>query len=75
MSAVKVTSKASRNRVLKQVAASWDEHPEWGIGRLIVSAASIQRGELRKNPREVSDRDIMVGLRALIPDDDDVAPK
>lgn len=57
--------------MLRQVALAWDEHPEWNLGRLIVSAASIQRGELRKNPREVNDRDLAVGLRALIPDDDE----
>lgn len=69
--AKKPKSKGARTRVLNQVALSWDHHPEWGLGRLIVSAASIQRGELRKNPREVDDRDLLVGLRALIPDEDE----
>lgn len=70
MSAAK-KSKAARTRTLRQVALSWDAHPEWGLGRLIVAAASIQRGELRKNPREVNDRDLLVGLRALVPDEDE----
>ena len=65
-------SAAARKRVLRQVELSWAEHPDWGIGRLISSAASISRGELRRNPRDIPDREIMSGLRALIPDEDEV---
>lgn len=57
--------------MLRQVALSWDAHPNWELGRLLSSAASIARAQLRMNPREVSDRELASGLRALIPDDDE----
>lgn len=64
----KPRSAATRKRILKQIEQAWEEHPHWGIGRLISSAASISRAELRLNPHGVTDGEIVKGLRALIPE-------
>ena len=64
-----LTTPRQRASMLKQIAETWDLHPEWGIGKLISSAASISRGELRLNPNGITDKEIMSGLKALIPAD------
>lgn len=71
---VKPTTPRQRAAMLKQVTETWDAHPEWGVGKLLSSAASIARGELRINPAYVTDKEILSGLRALIPDPEELAP-
>ena len=62
----------AQKRLLKQIEKTWIEHPNWTLGKLITSAASISRGQLRLHPLVVTDREIASGLRALIPDEDEV---
>ena len=56
-----------RTVLVQALVEAWDEHPAWTFGRLLQSAASIARGELRVNPAIVSDGEIIEGLRALVP--------
>lgn len=59
-----------QERMIAQITETWAYHPKWKIGRLLSSAASISRAELRINPLHVSDDEILAGLKALIPDVD-----
>lgn len=55
--------------MLDAVREAWVHHQNWSLGRLLQSAASISRGQLRMNPGSLTDEEILVGLRALIPDE------
>jgi len=57
--------------IVNQLRASWEAHPDWTLGRLLQGAASIARGELKVNPAHVRDMELMNGLKALIPDDEE----
>lgn len=58
-----------RDALLQEVENAWDYHPDWTLGKLLQSAASIARGQVRLNPAVVSDEELVVGLRALVPDE------
>lgn len=53
--------------LIQALIEAWEEHPAWTFGRLLQSAASIARGELRVNPAIVGDGEMIEGLRALVP--------
>lgn len=57
----------SRSETLAALAEAWDFHPDWGIGRLVHSAAAIVRGQIQVHIPGVSDAEIEGGLKALIP--------
>lgn len=61
----------TRKMIVKQIALSWEEHPDWTLGKLLQSAASISRGELKVNPAFARDMELFNGLKALIPDEDE----
>ena len=71
----KATTPRQRALMIAQLSVAWNAHPEWGIGRLLSSAASIARGELRLNPAHVTDKEIISGLKALIPDEWEEQPR
>ena len=66
-----VRTSGARQRIIGELALAWEGHPDWSLGRLISSAASISRGQLRMNPREVTDSELRSGFRALLPDEDE----
>ena len=55
--------------LLAEVEIAWGYHPDWSLGKLLQSAASIARGQIRLNPAVVSDEELGAGLRALVPDE------
>lgn len=55
--------------ILAEVEVAWGYHPDWTLGKLLQSAASIARGQIRLNPGVVTDEELSHGLRALVPDD------
>lgn len=55
--------------VIAEVDTAWVYHQDWSLGKLLQSAASIARGQVRLNPAVVSDEELIAGLRALVPDE------
>ena len=60
---------ANIHETLDAVREAWAHHQNWSLGRLLGSAASIQRGQLRVSPVGLTDEELTVGLKALIPED------
>lgn len=57
------------NLMLDAVREAWVHHQDWPLGKLLQSAASVSRGQLRMNPGTLTDEEILSGLKALIPDE------
>lgn len=64
-------SKAHKTRLLNQVRETWQHHHDWTLGRLLQSANDIALGEFRTNPAYAKDGHLIIGLKALIPDDEE----
>lgn len=60
---------AEMHKTLDVVREAWAYHQDWTLGKLLQSAASISRGQLRLNPGVVTDAELVAGLKALIPDE------
>lgn len=57
-----------QSRLINQIKATWEHHPEWPLGKLLQSANNIALGEIRTNPGYAIDKHLLKGLKALIPD-------
>lgn len=61
-----------RAAVLTALVAAMQEHPEWGVGRVVQSAVTIIEGYWPGSTRSTPDDKLVRGLKALIPDEDEV---
>lgn len=61
-----------QSAIINQVKATWAHHPNWTLGKLLQSAYNISTGEIRTNPAYAKNAQLMSGLRALVPDSDEV---
>lgn len=57
--------------LIEAIVAAQEAHPTWPHGKLIMHAYKIERGELNVNPGYATDDQLLVGLKALVPDDDE----
>lgn len=60
---------AEIHATLDAVREAWAHHQNWTLGKLLESAASAARGQVRLNPSVVSDEELVKGLKAMIPAD------
>ena len=61
-----------RSEVLIALALAMQEHPEKSVGWIVQSAVTIIEGYWTGAPRSTSDVRLVRGLKALIPDEDEV---
>lgn len=58
--------------MLDQIRKSWAAVPQFGIGKLLKSAAEASSADKRQRPENTSHDDLLLGLRMLIPDEDEL---
>ena len=61
-----------RAATLTALVAAMQEHPEKSVGWIVQSAVTIIEGYWTGAPRSTSDVRLVRGLKALIPDEDEV---